>query len=131
MDRVKISQDDVPVVLVGGGNVLLGDSMKGASSVVRPNHAGVANAIGAAIAQIGGQVERVYALEAGTREEAIADCTSAAIQQAVAAGADPASVEVVDVEEVPLTYIPSNATRVRVKAVGDIAPGRLSRRNSD
>ena len=131
VDRVKVSRGDVPVVLVGGGNILLGDTLPGASQVLRPEHAGVANAIGAAIAQIGGQVERVYALEAGTREEAIADCTSAAIQQAVVAGADPASVEVVDVEEVPLTYIPSNATRVRVKAVGDITPGRLSRRNSD
>ncbi len=129
VDRVKVSQGDVPVVLVGGGNVLLGDTLPGASHVLRPENAGVANAIGAAIAQIGGQVERVYALEAGTREEAIADCTSAAIQQAVAAGADPASVEVVEVEEVPLTYIPSNATRVRVKAVGDIAPERLSRKD--
>ena len=129
VDRVKVSQGDVPVVLVGGGNILLGDTLPGASRILRPEHAGVANAIGAAIAQVGGQVERVYALEAGTREEAIADCTSAAIRQAVAAGADPATVEVVEVEEVPLTYIPSNATRVRVKAVGDIAPGRLKRGN--
>lgn len=125
VDRVKISQGDVPVVLVGGGNILLGDSLQGASQVLRPEHAGVANAIGAAIAQVGGQVERVYSLDGGSREEAIADCTAAAIEQAVAAGAAPESVEIVDVEEVPLTYVPSNATRVRVKAVGDIAPNRL------
>lgn len=125
VDRVKISQGDVPVVLVGGGNILLGDSLQGASQVLRPKHAGMANAIGAAIAQVGGQVERMYSLEGGSREEAIADCTAAAIEQAVAAGADPEFVEVVDVEEVPLTYVPSNATRVRVKAVGDIAPNRL------
>ena len=127
VDRVKISQDDVPVVLVGGGSILLGDRLKGSSQLLRPENAGVANAIGAAIAQVGGQVERVYSLESGRRDEAIADCTAAAIQQAVAAGADPASIEVVDVEEVPLTYVPSNATRVRVKAVGDIAAGRLQR----
>ena len=126
VDRVKLSQEDVPVVLVGGGSVLLGDSLAGASRVMRPEHAGVANAIGAAIAQIGGQVERVYALDSGSREEAIADCTAAAIERAEAAGADPASIEVVDVEEVPLTYVPSNATRVRVKAVGNIAADRLS-----
>ena len=125
VDRVKIRQEDVPVVLVGGGSILLGSSLAGASSLLRPEHAEVANAIGAAIAQIGGQVERVYSLDSGSREEAIADCTAAAMEQAVAAGADPASVEVVDVEEVPLTYVPSNATRVRVKAVGDIAPNRL------
>jgi hypothetical protein len=42
----------------------------------------------------------------------------------VAAGADPDTIEVVDVEEVPLTYIPSNATLVRVKAVGNLALAR-------
>ena len=126
VDRVKLSQGDVPVVLVGGGSVLLGDSLAGASQVLRPEHAGVANAIGAAIAQVGGQVERVYALDSGSREEAIADCTAAAIDRAVAAGASRDSVEVVDIEEVPLTYVPSNATRVCVKAVGDIAPGKLN-----
>ena len=121
VDRVKLRYEDVPVVLVGGGSVLLGDSLVGASHVFRPEHAGVANAIGAAIAQVGGQVERVYSLGSSGREEAIADCSAAAVARAVAAGADPESVEVVDVEEVPLTYVPSSATLVRVKAVGNLA----------
>ena len=123
MDRVKLSGADVHVVLVGGGSILLGDALDGASRVLRPEHADVANAIGAAIAQVGGQVERVYSLEGISREEAIADCRAAAIERASAAGAVPASIEVVDVEEIPLTYVPSNATLVRVKAVGDIALG--------
>ncbi len=127
VDRMKLSGDDVPVALVGGGNILVGDSLAGASRVLRPEHAGVANAIGAAIAQVSGQVERVYSLDSGSRDEAIADCTAAAIARATAAGADPATVEVVDVEEVPLTYVPSNATRVRVKAVGEVAPSALRR----
>ena len=125
VDRVKLSREDVPVILVGGGSVLVGDDLAGASRTLRPANADVANAIGAAIAQVSGQVERVYSLEGGTRAEAVADCTAAAIARAQAAGADPASIEVVDVEEIPLTYLPSNATRVRVKAVGDIAPGAL------
>jgi hypothetical protein len=29
-------------------------------------------------------------------------------------------VHVVDVDEVPLTYLPSNAMRIRIKAVGDL-----------
>ena len=121
VDRVKLSGEDVPVVLVGGGSILLGDKLAGASQALRPEHAGVANAIGAAIAQVGGQMERVYSLESGGRAEAIADCSAGAVQRAVAAGADPSTIEVVDVEEVPLTYIPSNATLVRVRAVGDLA----------
>ena len=123
VDRVKLSGEDVPVVLVGGGSILLGDGLAGASEVLRPEHAGVANAIGAAIAQVGGQMERVYSLETEGRTEAIADCSAGAVQRAVAAGADPTTVEVVDVEEVPLTYVPSNATLVRVRAVGNLALG--------
>ncbi len=121
IDRVKLTSEDVPVVLVGGGSVLLGNSLGGAARLLRPQHAGVANAIGAAIAQVGGQVERVYSLESIGREQAIADCSAAAIGRAVSAGADPASVQVVEIDEVPLTYVPSNATLVRVKAVGNLA----------
>ncbi len=121
IDRVKLSYEDVPVVLVGGGSVLLEDSLGGAAEVLRPENAGVANAIGAAIAQVGGQVERVYSLETTGRDEAIADCSAAAANRAAAAGADPATVEVVEIDEVPLTYVPSSATLVRVKAVGKLA----------
>ena len=121
IDRVKISTAPVPVILVGGGNILLDDSLAGVSQVLRPEHADVANAIGAAIAQVSGQVERVYSLEQTTREEALAGARAEAISKAVAAGADPATVEVVELDEVPLTYLPSNATLVRVKAAGDLA----------
>ncbi len=121
IDRVKVSYGDMPVILVGGGSILVGDSLNGASEVMRPENAGVANAIGAAIAQVGGQIERVYSLETTGRDEAVADACAEAVNRAVAAGADASTVEVVDIEEVPLTYVPSNATRVRVKAVGDLA----------
>ena len=127
VDRVKLSGGDVPVVLVGGGSILLSDALAGASQVLRPEHAGVANAIGAAIAQVSGQMERVYSLENDRREDAIADCSAGAISRAVAAGADPDTIEVVDVEEVPLTYVPSNATLVRVKAVGNLLLGSPER----
>jgi N-methylhydantoinase A/oxoprolinase/acetone carboxylase beta subunit len=121
VDQLKLKAEPVPVVLVGGGSILLGNSLDGAARVVRPPHADVANAIGAAISQIGGQVERVYSLERMNRDAALAAARDEAIAKAVAAGADPATVQVVEVEEVPLTYLPSNAVRVRVKAVGDLA----------
>ncbi len=35
-------------------------------------------------------------------------------------GAGVKLVQIVDVEDVPLSYLPGNATRVRVKAVGDL-----------
>ena len=46
-----------------------------------------------------------------------------AVDKAVAAGASPRSVEIVDFDEVPIPYLPGNATRVRAKAVGDLQMG--------
>jgi N-methylhydantoinase A/oxoprolinase/acetone carboxylase beta subunit len=71
VDRVKTSAEPLPVVVVGGGSILLPDTMEGASRVVKPDHFAVANAIGAAIAQVGGEVDRVFSLEGMGREEAI------------------------------------------------------------
>lgn len=120
IDRAKTSRGDVPVVLVGGGSVLLSDAIEGASPVVRPPHFDVANAVGAAIAQASGEVERVAALTETARAEALERAKAEAVERAVAAGADPASIEFVEVEEIPLAYLPSNATKLRVKAVGDL-----------
>ena len=128
IDRMKVAAGPVPVVLVGGGNILLPDELEGASEVLRPAHAEVANAIGAAIAQVSGQVEQVFSLDGQDRAQALAAAKRDAVAKAVAAGADPATVELVEVDEIPLTYLPSNALRVRAKAAGDLlaAPQRAS-----
>jgi N-methylhydantoinase A/oxoprolinase/acetone carboxylase beta subunit len=124
VDRMKTSAGNIPVVVVGGGSILLGDALPGASELVKPDHFAVANAIGAAIAQIGGEVDRVFSLEQIPREQALEQAKSEATEKAVAAGASPGTVHIVDVEEVPLAYLPSNATRIHVKAVGELELGR-------
>lgn len=123
VDRMKTSSEPVPVIVVGGGSVLVARDIEGASEMVKPDHYEAANAVGAAIAQISGEVDRVYALDSMSRDEAIADAKHEATERAVAAGADRESIQIVDVEDVPLAYLPGNATRVRVKAVGDLALG--------
>lgn len=120
VDRVRTSSEPIPVVVVGGGSILLGDHLPGASELVRPEHFAVANAIGAAIAQVGGEVDQVFALDGLSRDTAVDSAKAKAVDRAVAAGADPATVRVVDVEDVPLSYLPGNAVRVRVKAVGEL-----------
>ena len=120
VDQVKISAHPVPVVLVGGGSILVRNSFDGASNVLRPSNAEVANAIGAAISQVGGQVEKVYSLTDMSRDEALDLAKDEATQKAVEAGGDPKSIEIVDIEEIPLTYLPSNALRVKIKAVGNL-----------
>jgi N-methylhydantoinase A/oxoprolinase/acetone carboxylase beta subunit len=120
VDRMKTSADPIPVVVVGGGSILLRDSLPGASELVKPEHFAVANAIGAAIAQVGGEVDRIVALEGTTRDAALEAAKAEAVEKAVAAGAAEGSVRVVDVDDVPIAYLPGNATRIRVKAVGDL-----------
>jgi N-methylhydantoinase A/oxoprolinase/acetone carboxylase beta subunit len=120
VDRMKTSAADVPVIIVGGGSVLISSPIAGASEMVKPPHFEAANAVGAAIAQISGEVDRVYSLDGLTREQALDDAKAEATAKAVEAGADPTTVNIVDVEDVPLAYLPGNATRIRVKAVGDL-----------
>jgi N-methylhydantoinase A/oxoprolinase/acetone carboxylase beta subunit len=121
VDSMKTSAEPIPVVVVGGGSLLLGDRLAGASELVKPDHFAVANAIGAAIAQVGGETDRIFALEGRSRQDALDEAKHEAIERAVAAGAVRGSVQVVDVEDVPISYLPGNAIRVRVKAVGDLA----------
>lgn len=123
IDRMKTSADESPVILVGGGAVLVQDRLSGASEVVIPEHHGVANAVGAAIAQVGGEVERIVFYDQKSRECALGELKQQAIDRARSAGAQADSINVIDVEEVPLAYLPGHSVRVRVKALGDLPLG--------
>jgi N-methylhydantoinase A/oxoprolinase/acetone carboxylase beta subunit len=128
VERMKLSAAPVPVILVGGGAILVDGSIEGVSSIEQPHDADVANAIGAAIAHVGAEVDRVFSLEGTSREAVLTAARDEAMRRAVAAGAVPGSVAIVDVDEVALTYLPGNATRVRVKAVGELQPSETGRR---
>jgi len=121
VERMKTSADPIPVVAVGGGSILIVRPISGATEVQTPQHFACANAIGAAIAQVGGEVDRIFSLDKISREEALDEAKTEATSKAVGAGADSNTVQIVDVEEVPLSYLPGNATRIMVKAVGDLA----------
>jgi N-methylhydantoinase A/oxoprolinase/acetone carboxylase beta subunit len=125
IDRIKTSAEAMPVILVGGGGIIVPpsvyDKFDGVTKVIRPDHFQYANAIGAAIAQVGGSVDRVFSLEKLGREEALRQAKQMATDEAVKSGADPSTVQIIDVEEVPLAYLPGNAVRIRVKASGSLA----------
>jgi N-methylhydantoinase A/oxoprolinase/acetone carboxylase beta subunit len=57
------------------------------------------------------------------REAAIAAAEAQAVERAVAAGADRASLQTVDIEDMPLAYLPGNALRVRVRVAGEMGSG--------
>jgi N-methylhydantoinase A/oxoprolinase/acetone carboxylase beta subunit len=120
IDKMKTTADDMPVVIVGGGSILLPQKLMGANEVFRPDHFDVANAIGAAISQISGSIDGVFDVATKGRDTVIEEVKEAVRAEAVKAGADRETVEIVEIDEIPLAYLPSNAVRFRVKAVGKL-----------
>lgn len=119
VDRMKTDATEVPLLAVGGGAMLIPEHMAGISEVIQVPHNGVANAVGAAMAQISGETDRIY--RDMDREEAIAEARKDAIATAIKAGADEATIKVIDVEDLPLSYLPGRAIRTRVRVVGEAA----------
>lgn len=120
VDTLRTSADPVPVIVVGGGSILVQGDLDVASAIHKPEHFLVANAIGAAIAQVSGEIDQIFSLEGQTRQHALIAAREQARERAIQAGARPESVEVVELEEIPLPYLPSNAVRIRVKMVGEM-----------
>ena len=121
IDVMKVSSDDIDVVLVGGGAIVLPHELAGTAEVDAPEHAGCANAIGSAISKVSGVYEALIDYDVTPREEALENARVAACEAAVEAGAIRDTVEVIDAEDVPLAYYPGHTNRVKVKAAGDLA----------
>lgn len=119
VDRMKTSGADLPVIAVGGGAFLVPDHLPGVSQVIKVENAGVANAVGAAMSQVSGESDRIF--YGVPRDKAIAETLRAARAQAVAAGAAPDTLAVLDVDDTPMSYIPGDPLRVRVRVIGDLA----------
>ncbi len=119
VDRMKTEAADVPLLAVGGGAFLIPEQLAGVSEVLHVEHGDCANAVGAAIAQISGEVDQVFSDM--TRDEAIAEAIRIAQDRAVSGGAARTSLQTVEVEDMPLAYLPGGALRVRTRVAGQIA----------
>ena len=119
VDRMKVDATPLPLIAVGGGAFLVPERIEGISEVIRVEHQAVANAVGAAIAQVSGEIDQIFS-ETG-RQAALEEAQRLAEDRAVRAGADAASLSTVEVEDLPIAYLPGHSLRVRVRVVGDIA----------
>lgn len=120
IDDMKVSSEPVDVILADGGSIILPETLSGARKVIKPVCFGCANAIGAAISKAAGTCEKLVDYDRTPREKAIAMVKEEAIQNAIKAGADPETVDIVEAEDVPLQYYPGNTCRIRVKAAGEL-----------
>ena len=120
IDVMKVSSEDVDIILVGGGSILLPETLAGARSVTKPKFFGTANAIGSAISKVSGTYEALIDYNELPREQALEKAKQEAIEMAVSAGAKRETVEIIEMEDVPLAYYPGNTCRVKVKSAGEL-----------
>jgi len=119
-ERIKATRSELPLIAVGGGAHLVPDRIPGVPQVIRHRYSSVANAIGAAISEASGSVDRSMRYDDSSREQCIAEATAAATDAAIHAGADPALVRITSVNEIPMAYMPGNCARLQVKAAGPL-----------
>ena len=118
---MKVSTADVDLIVVGGGSIILPETIHGAASVLKPEHFGCANAIGSAISKVSGTYEKLMNYDELPREQSLEKARHEAIELAVEAGAVRETVEIIEMEDVPLAYYPGNTNRVKIKAAGDLS----------
>ncbi|KAG6358264.1 hypothetical protein INS49_014148 [Diaporthe citri] len=113
IEQMKVSSAPVYVLLVGGGALLVTDDLDGVEKCIQPIHQGAANAVGAAIGKVSGEVDVIEILE-GRDEKAVVSATcQKAIDIAIQKGAAPDDVRVVEVNKMPLQYVDNGAMRIQ------------------
>lgn len=117
IDRMKTSPEPCHILLVGGGAFLCPSELDGVASIEVPAFANVANAVGAAVAEIGAASEAV--VDMVDREKALEDVKADVIEQAVARGAREGYVRVIEEEVAGLPYM-EGKFKVAVKVAGPV-----------
>ena len=161
LDQMRFNDRDLPLILVGGGSILVGENRKftGISCVIKPEYFDVANAVGAALSQVSSSLDKTVDLQKHldknemdakikeeldklqektektsakakeqvrkefltvARDKALAEFIELVKQDVIKAGGIKDSINLLDKEDVPLSYIPGDITRIKVKVVAEL-----------
>ncbi|WAR12741.1 hypothetical protein MAR_026921 [Mya arenaria] len=128
IDKLRLNNRDLPLILVGEGNIIVGKQSKfgGIFEIIVPDNFDVANAVGAAMTSVYKVVDYdqfvFRQVHYNNEHEQTEKKTRQRLFQsiAIANGALPGSLTVVEMEDVALTYIPGNASRIKIKIVGKL-----------
>jgi N-methylhydantoinase A/oxoprolinase/acetone carboxylase beta subunit len=118
VDQIGAGRASPTLIAIGGAAATAAEALVGSGDVVRPADGDVAGAIGLVVAPVSGYAERICVQRDTVRTATLAQVRAAAVARAIHAGAEPGGVEVVEVEEVPLSYLRDAAIRIRVRAAG-------------
>jgi len=121
IEKVKPGSSQLPVIVVGGGAFIAPERFKSSEQVIRPAHSSIANAGGAAMAQIGGEAERIVSYSNVERKQARQQVISIAMMNTVRAGAEEETLRLVESEETPVAYTDGQNFQLKAKVVGEIS----------
>ncbi|KAH7310665.1 hypothetical protein B0I35DRAFT_358305 [Stachybotrys elegans] len=127
VEQMKVSSAPVHLILCGGGSLLVVDDLYNVEKCIVPIHPGAANAVGAAIGKVSGDIDVVEVMAGRQESEVVEAARQRAIDLAVKKGASRDSVEIVEVNKMPLQYTNNAAIRIQIRAVGKLEiPSDLS-----
>lgn len=111
--KIQGEHNNLPLIFVGGGAGLLPPSFLQGEI---PPYFDVANAYGAALAEISGSIDTVVSLQ--NREEVLQELYTQAKQKAIDQGANPMTLRLIDQQIIPYSYVPNQMARVIVRYCG-------------
>ena len=120
IDMMKVSNDDIDAILVGGGCIILPTDLAGTATCVKPD-LGMRERDRFRHLEGERHLRALVDYDETPRDQALEAARAAAIEAAVEAGAVRETVEIIDSEDVPLQYYPGHTNRVKVKAAGDLS----------
>ncbi len=112
---IGIDEQYLPVVMIGGGASLF-KYQDWNERFRSPGHSNVANAYGAALAEFSATIDTVLTLT--ERDKMIADLEEQVMALAIAQGADPSKVRIVDKHIIPYHYASQPIARVVITSSG-------------
>lgn len=120
VDTIKTNADPIPAILVGGGSYIVpsNETLNSCESLIRPENASIANAIGAALTEISADETRfVETISEAERGRKLKEVEGDAIKKIIEMGVDADSIRIMNVinDAVPYT---SRVYHLCVKVIG-------------
>ncbi|CAM4750368.1 unnamed protein product [Rotaria magnacalcarata] len=136
IERMKTNIEPVPVVLCGGGSILIdiNQSFPGVTQMVRTDHFAVCNAVGAALCSISASMDLIVDLlpssvDGGQQRKQVIDQLIVDVRQKCKEnGARSNTIHLTDLEQIPLAYHPGGYKhRVQLTAIGRLDLDKFNR----
>lgn len=115
ISQIEGKESNLPIIVVGGGAILFQKSFSNKRFVI-PKYFDVANAYGAALAEISTTEDIIVSLL--DRKKVLNKIKQNSIKKTIINGADPKDVRIVDVKIIPYNYVPNSLARVIVTSIG-------------